>query len=133
MLAARHRWSAVSPGFFTFGLAWLSLPIVIPLAVILGYYAITLGSPPPRHRRHADDGYRADADARQSARRPDDPSSMPLVFWITVWIAWPISLVFALFTPRQQMVHDLITGTLMLRRSPMERHWAGHRAAGNQA
>ena len=30
----------------------------------------------------------------------------------------------ALFTPRQQMVHDLVTGTLMLRRSPMVRHWA---------
>src|ERR1044071_4054344 len=31
-------------GFFTFGLAWLSLPVVIPIA-ILGYYAATLGSP----------------------------------------------------------------------------------------
>jgi uncharacterized RDD family membrane protein YckC len=40
-----------------------------------------------------------------------------------VWVAWPISLAFALFTPRRQMVQDLVTGTLMLRRSPMVRHW----------
>ena len=52
----------------------------------------------------------------------------PIVFWITVWVAWPISLIVALFTPRQQMVQDLVTGTLMLRRSPMERHWASMRA-----
>ena len=48
----------------------------------------------------------------------------PIVFWITVWVAWPISLLVALITPRQQMVQDLVTGTLMLRRSPMARHWA---------
>ena len=53
-----------------------------------------------------------------------------LLFWITAWIAWPISLVVALFTPRRQMVHDLIAGTLMLRRSPMVRHWAGMRQHG---
>jgi hypothetical protein len=31
-------------------------------------------------------------------------------------------------TPRRQMVQDLVTGTLMLRRSPMTRHWASMRA-----
>jgi uncharacterized RDD family membrane protein YckC len=50
----------------------------------------------------------------------------PLVFWITVWLAWPVSLVIALLTPRREMVHDLIAGTLMLRRSPMARHWRDH-------
>ncbi len=50
-------------------------------------------------------------------------SSIRSLFWITVWVAWPVSLLVALFTPRRQMVHDLVTGTLMLRRSPMERHW----------
>jgi uncharacterized RDD family membrane protein YckC len=52
----------------------------------------------------------------------------PVVFWITVWVAWPVSLLFALFTPRQQMVHDYVAGTLMLRRSPMARHWGAARA-----
>jgi uncharacterized RDD family membrane protein YckC len=45
------------------------------------------------------------------------------VFWVTVWISLPISLLVALLTPRRQMIHDLIVGTLMVRRSPMERHW----------
>ena len=31
-------------GFFTLGIPWLLLPILIPL-IILGYYAATLGSP----------------------------------------------------------------------------------------
>ena len=48
----------------------------------------------------------------------------PIVFWVTVWISPGRSRCsFALFTPRQQMVHDLVTGTLMVRRSPMVRHW----------
>jgi hypothetical protein len=36
----------------------------------------------------------------------------------------------ALLTPRREMVQDLITGTLMLRRSPMERHWQTYARAG---
>ena len=47
----------------------------------------------------------------------------PIVFWITIWVAWPLSLI-ALFTPRRQMVHDYVAGTLMLRRSPMARRWS---------
>ena len=47
----------------------------------------------------------------------------PILFWVTVWISWPFSILFALFTPRQQMLHDLVVGTLMLRRSPMQRFW----------
>ena len=52
----------------------------------------------------------------------------PIVRRITGGGAWQISLGVALITPRQQMVQDLVTGTLMLRRSPMARHWAGMRA-----
>ncbi|MEO7221518.1 MAG: RDD family protein [Devosia sp.] len=113
-------------GFLTFGLAWLSLPIVIPVA-ILGYYAATLGSP-----MRATVGMSVMDIVLVPARGyPLDGWKIlihPLVFWITVWVAWPVSLVVALFTPRQQMVQDLVTGTLMLRRSPMARHWAGQRA-----
>jgi uncharacterized RDD family membrane protein YckC len=113
-------------GFLTFGLAWLSLPIVIPLA-ILGYYAATLGSP-----MRATVGMSLMDIVLVPARGyPLDGWKIlvhPIVFWITVWVAWPISLIVALVTPRQQMVQDLVTGTLMLRRSPMVRHWAGARA-----
>ncbi len=113
-------------GFLTFGLAWLALPIVIPVA-ILGYYAATLGSP----MRATVGMSMMDIVLVPARGYPLDGWKIlvhPLVFWITVWVAWPVSLVVALFTPRQQMVQDLVTGTLMLRRSPMARHWAGVRA-----
>ncbi len=108
-------------GFFTFGLAWVSLPIVIPVA-ILGYYAATLGS-----QMRATIGMSLmDIVLVPTRGYPLNGFAIlihPIVFWITVWVAWPISLIVALFTPRQQMVQDLVTGTLMLRRSPMARHW----------
>jgi uncharacterized RDD family membrane protein YckC len=114
-------------GFLTLGLGWLALPIVIPLA-ILGYYAATLGSP-----MRATVGMQLmDLVLTPTRGRPLDGWKIlvhPLVFWITVWIAWPISLLVALLTPRREMAQDLITGTLMLRRSPMARHWRQHTAA----
>ena len=109
-------------GFLTFGLAWLSLPIVIPIA-ILGYYAATLGSP----MRATVGMSLMDVVLVPARGYPLDGWKIlihPIVFWITVWVAWPISLFVALITPRQQMVQDLVAGTLMLRRSPMARHWA---------
>jgi uncharacterized RDD family membrane protein YckC len=113
-------------GFFTLGIPWLLLPVVVP-AIVLGYYAITLGSP-----MRATVGMSAFDIVLVPARGyPLDGWKIlihPIVFWITVWVAWPISLVVALFTPRQQMVQDLVTGTIMLRRSPMVRHWASARA-----
>lgn len=108
-------------GFLTFGLGWALLPIVIPV-VILGYYAATLGSP----RRATVGMATMDIVLTPTRGRPLDGWRIlihPIVFWITWWIAWPISLAIALFTPRREMVHDLIAGTLMVRRSPMVQHW----------
>ena len=111
-------------GFFTFGLGWFALVFIIPL-VVAGYYAATLGSP-----RRATIGMQIN-DIVLTPTRGQPLNGWAaflhaLIFWITWWICWPVSLAFALFTPRQQMVHDLILGVLMLRRSPMERHWAGY-------
>ena len=108
-------------GLLTLGLGWLAFAILIPLA-ILGYYAFTLGSP-----MRATVGMNVmDLVLTPTRGRPLDGWKIlihPLIFWITVWIAWPVSLLVALLTPRREMVHDLVTGTLMLRRSPMVRHW----------
>lgn len=108
-------------GVVTLGLGFLALPIIIPLA-ILGYYAMTLGSP-----TRATVGMRAmDIVLTPVRGRPLNGWSIlihPILFWVTVWISWPFSILFALFTPRQQMLHDLVVGTLMLRRSPMQRFW----------
>lgn len=113
-------------GFFTFGLAWLSLPVAIPLAVLF-YYAATLGSPMRATLGMA----MMDIVLVPTRGYPLDGWKIlihPLVFWVTVWFAWPVSLLVALLTPRRQMVQDLVAGTLMLRRSPMARHWTAMRA-----
>lgn len=112
-------------GIVTLGLGLLALPFIVPVA-ILGYYAATLGSP-----ARATLGMRAmDLVLTPTRGTPLDGWKIlvhPLIFWITCWIAWPVSLAIALFTPRREMVHDLLTGTLMVRRSPMVRHWKSAR------
>ena len=118
-------------GFLTFGLAWLALIVVIPATVVL-YYGATLGS-----AKRATLGMQA-MDLVLTPTR-GQPLNGPMafvhaaVFWITIWISLPISLLVALFTPRRQMIHDLIVGTLMVRRSPMERHWRARNPRGEPA
>ena len=105
----------------TLGLGLLILPLIVPV-VIGGYYALTLGSP-----MRATVGMKVfDLVLTPAAGAPLDGLKIlfhPIIFWITVWFAWPISLLFAFFTPRREMVHDFLTSTLMVRRSPMVRHW----------
>lgn len=105
----------------TFGIGAIALPLIVPV-VVIGYYALTLGSP-----RRATIGMSAmDIVLTPTRGRPLDGWKIlvhPLVFWISCWFAWPVSLLIALFTPRREMVHDLVTGTLMVRRSPMVQHW----------
>lgn len=108
-------------GVLTLGLAWLTLPVVAPIAVFL-YYAVTLGS-----ARRATIGMQmTDIVLTPTQGLPLDGWKVlihPFVFWISIWISWPFLFV-GLVTQRRQLVHDLITGTLMVRRSPMEQHWA---------
>lgn len=115
----------VVAGFLTLGVGWLAIPFVVPIA-IFAYYAATLGSP-----ARATVGMRImDIVLTPTLGQPLDGWRIlihPLLFWASFWISWPVSILFAFFTPRRQMLHDLICGTLMVRRSPMERHW---RAAG---
>lgn len=107
-------------GFFTFGLGWLSLVILMPGAVV-AYYAVTLGS----HRRATVGMQMMDIVLTPTRGQPMEGLMAflhALLFWATCWIAWPLVII-ALFTPRRQMLHDMITGTMMVRRSPMLRHW----------
>ncbi|MDB5562913.1 MAG: hypothetical protein JWN11_2331 [Hyphomicrobiales bacterium] len=112
---------ALLAGFLTFGLAWTMLPLIAPLAVV-PYYALTLGS---SHRATVGMSM-MDIVLTPTRGQPLDGIAVllhPFLFWLSFWISWPVSLLFALFTPRQQMLHDLIVGSLMVRRSPMSRHW----------
>ncbi|HEY8577411.1 MAG TPA: RDD family protein [Devosia sp.] len=108
-------------GFLTFGLAWLALAFVVPASIVL-YYGATLGS----SKRATIGMQMMDIVLTPTRGQPLD-GWMAIIhaalFWLTTWISWPLSLLFVLFTPRRQMIHDLVVGTLMVRRSPMERHW----------
>lgn len=113
-------------GLFTFGIGWIALVPLLP-ASIVAYYALTLGS----HRRATLGMRMMDLVLTPTRGQPlDGPMAFvhTLVFYVTFWISWPVSLLFALFTPRRQMIHDLVVGTLMVRRSPMARHWQRMRA-----
>jgi len=118
-------------GFLTFGLAWAALFVIVPVSIVL-YYAVTLGS----HRRATIGMQMMDIVLTPTRGQPLD-GWMAIIhaglFWITFWISWPVSLLFALFTPRRQMIHDLIVGALMVRRSPMTRHWQAYHGAQRQA
>jgi uncharacterized RDD family membrane protein YckC len=108
-------------GLLTLGIAWLGYIILGP-AIIVFYYTSTLGTP-----MRATIGMKAmDIVLTPTRKRPLDGVRAvlhPLVFWVTIWVFWPL-LALGLFTPRRQLLHDLIVGTLMVRRSPMEQHWA---------
>lgn len=131
MLMLMFGFVGLIAGFLTFGLAWLALVFLVP-ATVLFYYGVTLGSP-----SRATLGMRMmDLVLTPTRGQPLDGWMAIVhagVFWITVWISWPVSLLFALFTPRRQMIHDLIVGTLMVRRSPMTRHWRAYNARSQQA
>lgn len=108
-------------GLLTLGLGWLTIPIILPFSIFL-YYTATLGS----HRRATIGMQIFDIVLTPTAGAPLDGWKVlvhPFVFWVTIWIFWPL-LFTGLFTRRRQLLHDLLTNTLMVRRAPMERHWA---------
>lgn len=112
---------SIVAGFLTFGLAWVIMPASVIFA-ILAYYSATLGSP-----ARATMGMRFfDIILTPVSGTPLDGWKIilhPLIFWFTIWILFPLLLT-GLFTPRRQLIQDLITGTLMVRKSPMASHWA---------
>ncbi|RDE08987.1 RDD family protein [Pelagibacterium lacus] len=108
-------------GFLTFGLAWLAIPVIVPI-IFIAYYAVTLGS-----RWRATVGMRATDIVLTPTRETTLDGWMAMihvvVFWISCAILTPFITLLGLFTNRRQLLHDMIVGTLMVRRSPMERHW----------
>ncbi len=108
-------------GLVTMGAAFVAIPIALPIALVT-YYAVTLGSP----KRATVGMQMMDIVLTPTRGAPLDGWRAffhPLLFWVTCWILPPFSYLVALFTPRRQMIHDYVLGTLMVRRSPMERHW----------
>ena len=103
-------------GVPTLGLGWLLLPLVWPAIPIL-YNALTLGG-----SHSATPGMRV---MGVEMRTFDGGRMYPLLallhgllFWLSVTFLTPVILVVALFTPRKQLLHDLLLGTFVIRARP---------------
>lgn len=100
-------------GVFTFGFGWLLFPLVWPAVAVL-YSTLTLGGP-----NSATPGMRfVGIEMRTTGgQRLGYPLALlhALGFWFTVTLLTPFVLLFALLTPRKQLLHDLALGTVAVR------------------
>lgn len=100
-------------GIVSFGFAWGLYAVLFPLVAIV-YIAFTMGG-----SRQATPGMRF---AGVSVARLDggkvDPTLAVLhgvLFWAANAVLTPFVLLVALFTPRKQLLHDLLLGTVVIR------------------
>ena len=100
-------------GVLTLGLGWLLFPLIWPL-VAIAYNAFTLGG-----RHSATPGMRfMGVEMRMAGGAPMNPV-MAVVhaigYWLSVTFLTPLVLLVALFTPRKQLLQDLLLGTFVIR------------------
>lgn len=97
-------------GFITLFLAWLLFPALFAI-VALGYVALTLGG-----RGSATPGMRlVGIEIRTWNGQPMFPLLAimhALIFWFSCGILTPLILLVGLFTPRRQLLHDLLLGVV---------------------
>jgi uncharacterized RDD family membrane protein YckC len=100
-------------GVFTLGVGWLLFPAVWPVVAIL-YTVLTLGGP-----NSATPGMRFTGVEMRTVRGEPMNYGVALLhalgFWFSVGILTPLILIVALFTPRKQLLHDLLIGTVVVR------------------
>ncbi|WP_196259037.1 RDD family protein [Pelagibacterium limicola] len=128
ILIAAVSIAAAVLGILTLGLAWLAFPLIVPV-VFVAYYAVTLGSP-----SRATLGMRAMDIVLTPTRDVPLDGWMAMLhvvaFWATCSILTPFILAVGLITNRRQLLHDILLGVLMVRRSPMVRHWRTYHVEG---
>ncbi len=101
-------------GLLTFGLAWALYGAIFPL-IGLVYTAFTLGGPAQATPGMRIFGLRIE---RLDGRRLDPlwGALHSILFWVGNVVLTPLILLIALFTPRKQTGHDLLLGTVIVRR-----------------
>ncbi len=106
-------------GIVTIGIAWLLYPALFAI-VALGYCALTLGG-----RGSATPGM---ALVGVQMRTWNGQRLFPLlavmhalIFWFSCGILTPLVLLVGLFTPRRQLLHDLLLGVVALNAVPLAR------------
>ena len=102
-------------GIVTLGLGWMLYAILLP-AIAIAYVGLTLGG-----AAQATPGMRmAGIRIERLDGQPVDPMLAILhgvVFWASNALLTPFVLLVGLFTPRKQLVQDLLLGTVIIRRS----------------
>lgn len=101
-------------GIVTLGLGWALYGVIFPL-VALPYVAFTMGgesqaTPGMRIagiRLERNDGSRVD---------PSIAAAHSVLFWVANVVTGGFILLLGLFTPRKQLVQDLLLGTVVVRR-----------------
>jgi uncharacterized RDD family membrane protein YckC len=101
-------------GIVTLGLGWLLFALVWPFVAIL-YILFTLGGP-----RSATPGMRlVGLEMRTGYGAPMYPVlalAHAVLFWLSVTILTPLVLLVSLFSARKRLLHDLVLGTIVIRR-----------------
>jgi uncharacterized RDD family membrane protein YckC len=100
-------------GVLTLGLGWLLFPAVWPAVAIL-YTVLTLGGP-----ASATPGMRVMGVELRTLDGDGMSYGLALLhalgFWFSVTFLTPFILLVALFTPRKQLLHDLVLGVVAVR------------------
>ena len=106
-------------GLITLGIAWLLFPLLFAI-VALGYVALTLGG-----RASATPGMRLTGVEMRTwnGQRMFPLLAMmhALIFWFSCGILTPLILLVGLFTPRRQLLHDLLLGVVALNADALTR------------
>ncbi|MBP0617339.1 RDD family protein [Jiella sp. KSK16Y-1] len=100
-------------GILSFGLAWGLYAFLLPVIAIL-YLAFTLGGSNQATPGMRMAGVRI---ARLDGGEVDPPLAVlhGVLFWASNAVLTPFVLLVALFTPRKQLLHDLLLGTVVVR------------------
>ncbi|MCK5930809.1 MAG: RDD family protein [Fulvimarina manganoxydans] len=101
-------------GIVSFGLGWGLYAVLLPVVAIL-YVGFTMGG-----RTQATPGMRmAGVEVRRLDGEAMDPPLAVLhgvLFWASTSVLTPFILLVSLFTRRKQLLHDLLLGTVIIRR-----------------
>ncbi|TFF25716.1 RDD family protein [Jiella endophytica] len=104
-------------GILSFGLAWGLYAVLLPLIAIL-YLTFTLGGASQATPGMRFAGIRI---ARLDGGHVDPPLAVlhGVLFWAANAVLTPLVLLVGLFTPRKQLLHDLLLGTVIVRDRPL--------------
>lgn len=103
-------------GFLTLGLGWFLYGALVPL-VAIPYVAFTLGGDAQATPGMRIAGVRLE---RNDGSRVDPALAVAhtILFWVGNVATSGFILLLALFTPRKQLLQDLLLGTVVVRRAP---------------